>query len=160
MDIHARLSAIAAGASADQTQAYRALTDELVANQHADLAQTLLDHLIDGGGVQMLVARPALAYLCEEVKGFTSQPDLKSFCMYALERLKRNTSFAQSDQSLKMNLAECYLQEDCFAEAAETLARIDLSQGRQERAFRGQHQRDAELFRMSLSTTAARRTCL
>ena len=27
-----------------------------------------------------------------------------------------------------MNLAECYLQEDCFAEAAETLARIDLSQ--------------------------------
>ena len=141
MDIRARIAE--ATSAADQLGAYYALTDELVRAQQADMAQILFDYLLEGGSceghgtgggldttgkVQMVVARPALAYLSEEVKGFTSQPDLKSFCIYALDKLKRNTSFAKSDRSLKMNLAECFLQEDCFAEAAETLACIDLGQ--------------------------------
>ena len=92
MDVHARLSAITGCASSAQPQAYRVLTDELVAAQHCDLAQTLFDHLISssssGGGVEMLVVRPALAYLCEEVKGIKSQPELKSFCVYGLDKVR------------------------------------------------------------------------
>ena len=147
MDVRSRISTISALPSADQNPAYQALIDDLIKGQHADLAQTLLDHFIDGG-VETLIARPMLSYLSEEVKGIESQPDLKSFCMYGLEKLKRNMSFSQADHSLKMNLAECYLQEDCFAEAAETLARIDLAQATDKSArFKANiNVRCAELF--------------
>ncbi len=149
MDVSREIADIVgSGAASDAAVArYKDVAGRLVAGGLADQAQVLLDHLVSAGDVQALVARPSLDYLTQKIGELASQPDLKSFCLYGLEKIKQSGAFDASDATLKNHLAECYLQEDAFPEAAETLATIDISRGNFDDVYKANlNVRIAELF--------------
>eukprot|EP00891_Asterochloris_glomerata_P000125 jgi/Astpho2/125/fgenesh1_pm.00004_%23_17_t len=107
---------------------YRAVLQTVLAKQQAADCKGFVDHLLSDA-VPLVVSRQLLSNFAQEVSSLP--PELhKEVARYALERVQpRVVSYEEQVTTMREGLADCYEAEDNWAEAAKTLAMIDLDSG-------------------------------
>ncbi|GBF98333.1 COP9 signalosome complex subunit 4 [Raphidocelis subcapitata] len=128
-DIEAQLAAIAEKPDQKQKlELYRQLLAALLAAPAVETCNAFVDHMLSDE-VQLVISRQVLQAFALEV-GKLPADIHKSVARHALERLApRQVSFEEQATVLRENLAAVLEGEEEWAQAAQTLAGIDLDSG-------------------------------
>ncbi|KAJ0404056.1 hypothetical protein P43SY_004311 [Pythium insidiosum] len=110
----------------DKTNAYKALIDASL--REVESLKAIVSHLLDED-VLLVVSRAAIMHLAAALEGIDAErsPWKLEFLTFCLIKIKpRLLSFEEADVALREALAELYMEDEEYIEAAKALAAINL----------------------------------